>query len=44
MCDWSCSDDLRATPQIAVLDSMEAPKLGIADGQIPPEYAELYSA
>ena len=41
MRDKTWSEDLARKTYIAVLDIMEAPKLKVADGQIPPEDAEV---
>ncbi len=41
MRDKAWSEDLARKTYIAVLDIMEAPKLKVADGQIPPEDAEV---
>ena len=41
MRDKSWSEDLARKTYIAVLDIMEAPKPKVADGQIPPEDAEV---
>ena len=41
MRDKAWSDDLARKTYIAVLDIMEAPKAKVADGQIPPEDAEV---
>jgi putative thioredoxin len=41
MRDKAWSDDLARKTYIAVLDIMEAPKPKVADGQIPPEDAEV---
>ena len=41
MRDKNWSEDLARKTYIAVLDIMEAPKPKVADGQIPPEDAEV---
>jgi putative thioredoxin len=41
MRDKSRNDDLARKTYSAVLDIMEAPKPKVADGQIPPEDAEV---
>jgi putative thioredoxin len=41
MRDKSWNDDLARKTYIAVLDIMESPKPKVADGQIPPEDAEV---
>lgn len=41
MRDKTWSEDLARKTYIAALDVMEAPKLKVADGQIPTEDAEV---